>query len=302
MKKILLASVALAALSVGGCAVVSPGHEGIKVNYYGTDKGVSDIPLVTGMVWYNPFTTSVFVFPTYVQTTQWVANEQMVFNSKEGMVFAADISLSYQIEASKVPAFYVKFRTDKMETFTDGFLHNIARDAFNEVASTYDADELYTKKDELIPKVLAKVNAQTKDFGVNLIQLGYIGALHAPENVTLAIQNKVAAIQNAQRAENEIQQAKAEAAKTVATAQGEADSRIARAKGEAEALVAEAQGKAKANQVLSATINPQLLQWKQIEVSAEYATRWNGEMPQIMGGQTPNLFMGFPPKAVTPSQ
>ena len=302
MRKLLLASVALAALTVGGCAVVTPGHEGIKVNYYGTDKGVQDIPLVTGMVWYNPFTTSVFVFPTYVQTSQWVNNEQMVFNSKEGMVFAADISLSYQIEAAKVPSFYVKFRTDKMETFTNGFLHNIARDAFNEVASTYEADELYTKKDELIPKVLAKINDQTKEFGVVLIQLGYIGALHAPENVTVAIQNKVAAIQNAQRAENQVAQAKAEAASVVAGAQGEADSRVAKAKGEAEALLVEANAKAKANQVLNATLTPTVLQWRQIEVSLEYATRWNGEMPQIMGG-TPNLFTGFPlSKSATPSQ
>jgi regulator of protease activity HflC (stomatin/prohibitin superfamily) len=292
MKKLILGSVAgITLMSLSGCAtLVTPGHEGIEVNYYGSDKGVSELPLVTGMIWYNPFTTSVLVFPTYVQTTQWIGPEQMVFNSREGMVFAADISLSYQIDAAKVPAFYVKFRTDKLETFTDGFLHNIARDAFNEIASTYEADELYTKKDELMPKVLARINAETTKFGVNLIQLGYIGALHAPDSVTTAILAKVAAIQNAQRTENELASAKAEAAKVVAQATGESDAAQIRA-----------QGIAKANQTLSATITPNLIQWKQIEVNARWAEKWNGEMPQIMG-QSPGLFTNFPfTKGVTPT-
>jgi regulator of protease activity HflC (stomatin/prohibitin superfamily) len=292
MKKILLAGVAaISLMTLSGCAqLVEPGHEGIVVNYYGTDKGVSELPLVTGMVWYNPWTTKVLVFPTYVQTTQWVKEEQMVFNSSEGMVFAADISLSYQIEASKVPNFYVKFRTDRMESFTDGFLHNIARDAFNEVASTYDADALYTKKDELMPKVLARINAETGRFGVQLIQLGYIGALHAPESVTVAIQNKVAAIQNAQRTENELQSARAEAAKVVAEAEGAATANIARAKGEADSARIRAEGQAKANKLLSETINPSLIQWKQVEVSLAYADKWNGELPTY-SGTLPTMFM-----------
>lgn len=38
---------------------VDAGCEGIKVNLYGSDKGVDDVSLVTGIVWYNPWTTTV---------------------------------------------------------------------------------------------------------------------------------------------------------------------------------------------------------------------------------------------------
>ena len=31
---------------------IDAGHEGIKVNLYGSDKGVDDVELVTGAVWY----------------------------------------------------------------------------------------------------------------------------------------------------------------------------------------------------------------------------------------------------------
>ena len=39
---------------------IDAGHEGIKVNLYGSEKGVDDMSLVTGVVWYNPFTEDVF--------------------------------------------------------------------------------------------------------------------------------------------------------------------------------------------------------------------------------------------------
>lgn len=47
---------------------VDAGSEGILVNLYGSDKGVDDVSLVTGRVWYNPFTEEVYEYPTYVQT------------------------------------------------------------------------------------------------------------------------------------------------------------------------------------------------------------------------------------------
>lgn len=42
--------------------------EDIKVNLYSSDKGVDDASLVTGIVWYNPWTPTVYEYPTYVQT------------------------------------------------------------------------------------------------------------------------------------------------------------------------------------------------------------------------------------------
>ncbi len=41
---------------------VDAGSEGILVNLYGSDKGVDDVSLVTGRVWYNPFTEEVYEF------------------------------------------------------------------------------------------------------------------------------------------------------------------------------------------------------------------------------------------------
>ena len=43
-------------------------------------------------------------------------NEEMGFNSKEGMEILVDVSLSYAIDPSKVPDFYVKYRVSDLES------------------------------------------------------------------------------------------------------------------------------------------------------------------------------------------
>ena len=52
MKKLMLLLVGVVALCATSCKRVDAGHEGIKVNLYGDNKGVDNITLVTGMVWY----------------------------------------------------------------------------------------------------------------------------------------------------------------------------------------------------------------------------------------------------------
>ena len=122
---------------------------------------------VTGMVWYNPITTTIKEYPTFVQTAVWTRdahegsanNEEISFNSKEGLVIFGDISLSYQLDMQKAPEFYVKFRSDDLNHFTHGFLRNIARDAFNEIASKYMVDELYgVKKEDFLREVRDRIN------------------------------------------------------------------------------------------------------------------------------------------------
>ena len=54
MKKVikLFAMFALILCATSCYTRVDAGHEGIKVNLYGDNKGVDDVELVTGAVWY----------------------------------------------------------------------------------------------------------------------------------------------------------------------------------------------------------------------------------------------------------
>jgi len=84
---------------------IEAGHVGVEINLAGRQRGAWEIP-VRGWVIYSPLTTQIIEFPTYVQTMKWTkdvneghqANEEMGFNSKEGMKILVDVSLPYAIE------------------------------------------------------------------------------------------------------------------------------------------------------------------------------------------------------------
>ena len=104
------------------------GHVGVEINLAGRQRGVSEIPVRIGWVLYSPLTTQIIEFPTYVRTVTWTkdvneghqVNKEMGCNSKEGMEILVDISLSYAIEPTKGPDFYVKYRVGELGQFTHG--------------------------------------------------------------------------------------------------------------------------------------------------------------------------------------
>lgn len=279
MKKFLLAfALAAFALTGIGCTRIGVGEAGIKVSMAGSDKGVNDIAAQTGWVFYNPLLSDVIEYPTFVQTAVWASalgegkpqNEEISFNSKDGLVFRADVNLSYHLEFSKVPQFYAKYRAKDLDAFTHGLLRQVARDEFNNVASTYLAEDLYgAKKEAYVTEVKKRLNAHFAPEGLVVESLGFIGAPKPPDQFVHAINAKLAATQNAIRAENELRQAEAEAKKQVAKAEGEAAS----------------------NRALTASLTPSLLEWRKLEIQEKGLSKWNGHLPTYMGGNTPTPFI-----------
>src|SRR5258708_848527 len=102
---------------------IEAGHVGVEINLAGKQRGASEIPVRTGWVVYSPLSTQIIEFPTFVQTVKWTkdtneghpVNEEMGFNSKEGMENFVNVAVSDAIEAPKVADFYVKYRLADME-------------------------------------------------------------------------------------------------------------------------------------------------------------------------------------------
>jgi regulator of protease activity HflC (stomatin/prohibitin superfamily) len=259
------------------CTRVGPGYTGIEVSMAGGTRGVQDIPVKTGWVFYNPLGTNIIEYPTFIQTAVWTHNksegspnnEEISFNSKDGLIFTADVNLSYHLDQAKIPAFYLKYLSKDIETFTHGIMRQVARDEFNNVAALYNAEELYgVKKEEAVGKVRARINEHFKDSGITIESLGFIGAPRAPQSFTDAINGKLSAIQKAQQAVNELQSAKANADK----------------------MVAQAEGEAKSNQIKAASLTPAVIEWRKLEIQQQALARWNGSVPQFIGANTPTPF------------
>jgi regulator of protease activity HflC (stomatin/prohibitin superfamily) len=242
-------------------------------------------------VFYSPLRSEIIEFPTFVQTVKWTrdlnegraTNEEMSFNSKEGMEIYSDVSLSYAIEPRRVPDFYVKYRVSDLDAFTHGILRDVVRNSLNEVASTYSVEQIYgEQKAEFLGKVQALIQRKMEPVGVGIQQFGFIGAPRVPQVIAEAITSKAQAIQDAERARNELAKTQAEAAKTVAEAEGEAKAAVTRANGEAEA-----------NRIRQTSLTPQLLELRKIENQKALIDRWNGQLPTVQTGNG-GLLMELP--------
>lgn len=273
------AALALAAIWATGCGTtIQPGHAGIIVDAYGKDRGVQSYTATTGRVWYNPITTTVFEYPTFVQSVVFTAsphegrsvNEEITFTNADQMSIAADVSLSYSLLIDKLPAFYVKFRSDDLNQFTYGYLRSLMRDKFNETAGHYTVAQIMGDNGPFLKQVKDALQADLEPLGVHLeSQFGFIGAPRPPEQVIGAINAKAQANQLAIQKQNELVQVTADAAKVVAKAEGDA-----------KATLIWATAQADANRRMSESLTGNLIELKRLE-------KWNGILPQVSGSATP---------------
>lgn len=110
IKLLCVLSLFFSALCLTSCSErVDAGSEGILVNLYGSDKGVDDVSLVTGRVWYNPFTEEVYEYPTFVQTIDY---PEFTINAKDGSEFTVDPTVSLKMVDGNAPKVFKKYRKE----------------------------------------------------------------------------------------------------------------------------------------------------------------------------------------------
>lgn len=290
--RVVLTIVAVLSLALSvGCTRIGPGHVGIVVQAAGSNKGVLNTPVRTGRVWYNPFSETVIEYPTYMQTAKWTkdpnegkpVDESITFTNKGKMVINADISLSYLLHEEKVPAFYVTFKSDELDTFTHGFLRNVARDCFNEHAGKYDIDQIMGDNATFLNDAKKCTQDQVAEYGVELKQFGFIGAPRPPQNVIDSINNSASAQQAAIQKQNELAQVQADANKKAAEADGEKRAMITRAEGEAEA-----------NRIKANSITDNLLRSRALDNEHDRIWKWNGQMPSTILGSDAKTLVTLP--------
>ncbi len=261
----LLGLLLMVAPGCAGCTRVEPGYVGIKVNMYGTQKGVEDFPLLAGRVWYNPFTEEVYTYPTFMQNMSWTEREAITFNSIEGSSITADVGVNYTLNAEQVPHLFIEFRQD-INAITHGYLRNQVRDAFGRVAGTYKAIEIFgEKKQSLLDAVKADLIHKLKEKGFVLDTVSFMSAPRADERVMQSINSVIEATQKAIEAENKVRQVEAEAMQDVAKAEGKAKS-----------ILTEAKAQAEANKLLTESITPELVRYRMLE-------KWDGVAPRFVG-------------------
>jgi regulator of protease activity HflC (stomatin/prohibitin superfamily) len=257
---------------MSSCERIDAGHVGVKVDMYGSGKGVNDVTECTGVVFYNPITTKIYEFPTFIQHKEYKEENSFVVNSKDGSEFSVSPIMNYSVQREKVPTIFAKYRRS-LEEIEEGFLKTAVYDAFRLATNKYTADGLIGNREVFEIEVRKLLESQLLKEGFVINQ--FTSNLVYPDSFKKAINAKNNAVQKSLMAENQVKQAEAEAKIKIAKANGEAESMLALAKAEAES-----------NRLRQSTLTPMLLQQQWIE-------KWRGNVPTTQLGTNTQVLYGL---------
>lgn len=256
MKKLLFILLTLPLFLIS-CERIDAGCEGILVNLYGDDKGVDQVSLVTGWVWYNPFTKKVYEYPTYVQTIDY---EPFTINAKDGSEFTIDPNVNIKIQDGKAPYVFRKYRKS-LNKVIEGPIFKHIKDACRIEINKFTTDEIVSNREAVENAIEKRFISLISREGFELDQ--FTSGLKYPETIVQAVNEKNRAIQEAQKAENEVKVAEAEARKLVVAAEAEAE----------------------ANKLRTQALTSAVLQKAWID-------KWDGTVPTVIGSNN-NTFVGL---------
>ncbi len=261
---------------------IQPGYVGVFINKI--SGKVTEEPIHSGYKFKLPFFQHIVEYPYYMQTiilTQSTnegspTNEEINVNSIEGQPVSCDVSLSFNIRPDKVPFLYTSFRQN-IENISHGYIKQSIRQAMQEVIGKMTITEFLGRgKADTVFKVKDILSQRLKQYGFNIKQFT-INEIRPPQLVIDAISQKNIMEQEALQAQNELLKIKYET-----------QQRVELSKGQAKAILIEAQAQAKSNNILTQSINSNLVEYKAIN-------KWDGNLPSVSSkGAIPIINMTIP--------
>lgn len=244
--------------------VVPPGRAGIVVLFGKVDPA----PLPSGLHFINPFASVEEMDVRTRNYTMSIAHEEgqrrgddsIAVITSDGLTVKLDATIFYALQQARVPEIYRTIGLDVEERIVRSEIRSGLRDS----AANLTATELYTsKRQAFVDQVTQKLKAAFEARGITLEQV-LLRNVILPDQITKAINDKIAADQEAQKMAFVLQKEKQEAERK----------RI------------EAEGQARAQQIVSASLTPQIIEYQRIQALREIGAKGNLVITP-MGGATP---------------
>jgi regulator of protease activity HflC (stomatin/prohibitin superfamily) len=246
----------------GTFAIVPAGHRGVVLWWGSVEKRV----MGEGLNFKVPFAERVIKVDVKVQPHPF---KEIDASSKEYQMVKMTGMMNFHIDPAYVNDLYQKVGLD----FADKVIDPAFNDFVKEVVPTYPIGEILPKREEIRKRAMTKLGDNLSRYHIMVDDIYFASIRFSPEYE--------GAIEAKQVAQQQVETQK----QVLAQREIEAQQKVATAKGEAESILVVAQGQAKANDALSRSISPILVQYKGIE-------RWNGALPQVSGGAVPFINLG----------
>jgi regulator of protease activity HflC (stomatin/prohibitin superfamily) len=245
-------------------ALVPAGHRGVVLWWGSVEKRV----MGEGLNFKIPMAERVIKVDVRVQPHPF---KEIDAASKEYQMVKLTGMMNFHINPSFVNDLYQKVGLD----FANKVIDPAFNDFVKEVVPIYQITEILPKREEVRKRAMTKLGENLARYHIIVDDIYFANIRFSPE-YEKAVEAKQVAQQQVETQRQVLFQREIEAQQKVATA-----------KGEAESILVVAQGQAKANEALSRSISPILVQYKTIE-------KWNGILPQVSGGGIPLIDLGKP--------
>ena len=259
---ILVVLLILFIVSWGSFAIVPAGHRGVVLWWGSVEKRI----MGEGLNFKVPIAERVIKVDVKVQPHPF---KEIDASSKEYQMVKMTGMMNFHIDPAFVNDLYQKVGLD----FADKVIDPAFNDFVKEVVPTYPIGEILPKREEIRKRAMGKLGENLARYHIIVDDIYFANIRFSPEYE--------GAIEAKQVAQQQVETQR----QVLAQREIEAQQKVASAKGEAESILVVAQGQAKANDALSRSISPILVQYKGIE-------KWNGILPQVTGGAVPFIDLG----------
>jgi regulator of protease activity HflC (stomatin/prohibitin superfamily) len=258
---ILILIVIIVIVGWGTFTIVPAGHRGVVLWWGSVEKRV----MGEGLNFKAPIAERVIKVDVRVQPHPF---KEIDASSKEYQMVKMTGMMNFHIDPMYVNDLYQKVGLD----FADKVIDPAFNDFVKEVVPTYPIGEILPKREEIRKRAMAKLGDNLSRYHIIVDDIYFANIQFSPEYAN--------AIEAKQVAQQQVETQK----QVLAQREIEAQQKVATAKGEAESILVVAEGQAKANDALSRSISPILVQYKSVE-------KWNGLLPQVSGGAVPFIDM-----------
>jgi len=249
-------------VSWGSFAIVPAGHRGVVLWWGSVEKRI----MGEGLNFKVPIAERVIKVDVKVQLHPF---KEIDASSREYQMVKMTGMMNFHIDPSFVNDLYQKVGLD----FANKVIDPAFNDFVKEVVPTYPIGEILPKREEIRKRAMGKLGENLARYHIIVDDIYFANIRFSPEYE--------GAIEAKQVAQQQVETQK----QVLAQREIEAQQKVASAKGEAESILVVAQGQAKANDALSRSISPILVQYKGVE-------KWNGILPQVSGGAVPFINLG----------
>jgi regulator of protease activity HflC (stomatin/prohibitin superfamily) len=241
----------------GTFVLVPAGHRGVVLLWGSVENRI----MAEGLNFKVPIAEQVIKVDVKVQPHPF---KEIDASSREYQMVKMTGMMNFHIDPAYVNDLYQKVGLD----FADKVIDPAFNDFVKEVVPTYPIGEILPKREEIRKRAMAKLGDNLARYHIIVDDIYFANIRFSP--------GYEGAVEAKQVAQQQVETQK----QVLAQREIEAQQKVATAKGEAESILVVAQGQAKANDALSRSISPILVQYKGIE-------KWNGILPQVSGGAVP---------------